>query len=181
MTWHEALYFAASSFTPFVGVGDSRVAVTTCGKLVVFVMVIISIVAIPVQTAQLYSLMSVRRIRLGRIPHPDREPTVLVATRVDDLNTFTEFFTEFFSGPRHSGNGRLRSLRLLYLCNKPPFELRAFQELNRNRLTLMEGSALSGADLARCGAVRRGGLSHLSFLAFLPPPPPCPTPREEAL
>lgn len=55
MPWHEALYFAASSFTPFVGVGDSRVAVTTCGKLVVFVMVIISIVAIPVQTAQLYS------------------------------------------------------------------------------------------------------------------------------
>jgi hypothetical protein len=44
--------------------------------------------------------------------------------------------------------------RLLYLCNKPPFELRAFQELNRNRLTLMEGSALSGADLERCGAVR---------------------------
>lgn len=126
--------------------------------------------------------MSVRRIRLGRLPHPERDPTVLVATRVDDLNTFTEFFGEFFSGPRNRGGGpKLRSLQLLYLCNKPPFELRAFQELNQERLTLMEGSALSGADLAKCGAVRTRPLMALRRILHLPCPASLLLPRSSVL
>ena len=114
------------SLTPFVGIGDAKIAVTAGGRLTVLVMVAVSLVAIPVQTAALYGLLTMRRVVLGSAPQPAKEPTVLVATRLTDFGSFSDFFGEFVSGQGQHAIGS-RPPRLVFLCNKPQFEFRAFQ------------------------------------------------------
>ena len=61
--WHEALYFVTTTLTT-VGYGD-MVPTTTIGKLAVLAMICVGVVVIPVQTSQVYSQLTARRVTLG--------------------------------------------------------------------------------------------------------------------
>ncbi len=61
--WHEALYFVTTTLTT-VGYGD-MVPTTTVGKLAVLAMICVGVVVIPVQTSQVYSQLTARRVTLG--------------------------------------------------------------------------------------------------------------------
>ena len=60
----------------------------------------------------------------GAIPKP-AAPMVLVGTRLSEVRGFSDFFSEFFTAlrkPHFAPN-----LRMVVLCTKPTYELRAFQ------------------------------------------------------
>lgn len=59
-----------------------------------------------------------------------------------------DFFNEFF----HECRKLPDDLRMVVLGNKPPFDIRAFQELNPSILSLVEGTVLNRNDLERCRA-----------------------------
>ncbi|CAG9460583.1 unnamed protein product [Pedinophyceae sp. YPF-701] len=168
--WVDALYFCTTTLTT-VGFGDLA-PVTPLGKAAVMGIMAVGVVLIPVQASQLYATWSSRRMRLGTLPRSG-EPRVIVSTRLSDVRGFSDFFTEFFheiqAGRRfHARDKRYdmsdlsgmiprlaeagldlgRALRLVVVCNKPTqFEFRAFQELHARRLSFVEGSVLSEADL----------------------------------
>ncbi len=59
----DALYFVTTTLTT-VGYGDV-VAVSLLGKAAVLAMILVGVVLIPVQTSQLYSQLTARRLTLG--------------------------------------------------------------------------------------------------------------------
>ena len=64
--WHQALYFVTTTLTT-VGYGD-MVPTTTLGKVAVLTMICVGVVVIPVQTSQVYSQLTARRVTLGKPP-----------------------------------------------------------------------------------------------------------------
>ncbi|BDA48910.1 probable potassium channel subfamily T member 2 at N-terminal half [Coccomyxa sp. Obi] len=143
----DALYFVTTTLTT-VGYGDVVVS-STFGKAAVLAMICVGVVLIPVQTSQLYAQLTARRVTLGTLPGP-RTPMVLVGTRLSEVRGFSDFFSEFFTALRKVHFPP--NLRMVVLCTRPNYELRAFQELNDRRLTLAEGSCLSERDLVRTSA-----------------------------
>ena len=61
----DALYFVTTTLTT-VGYGDV-VAISPLGKAAVLAMILVGVVLIPVQTSQLYSQLTARRLTLGDI------------------------------------------------------------------------------------------------------------------
>jgi hypothetical protein len=61
----DALYFVTTTLTT-VGYGDV-VAVSVLGKAAVLAMILVGVVLIPVQTSQLYSQLTARRLTLGAL------------------------------------------------------------------------------------------------------------------
>ena len=59
----DALYFVTTTLTT-VGYGDI-VAISPLGKAAVLAMILVGVVLIPVQTSQLYSQLTARRLTLG--------------------------------------------------------------------------------------------------------------------
>jgi len=59
----DALYFVTTTLTT-VGYGDVVVS-STLGKAAVLAMICVGVVLIPVQTSQLYSQLTARRVTLG--------------------------------------------------------------------------------------------------------------------
>jgi len=59
----DALYFVTTTLTT-VGYGDV-VAISPLGKAAVLAMILVGVVLIPVQTSQLYSQLTARRLTLG--------------------------------------------------------------------------------------------------------------------
>ena len=59
----DALYFVTTTLTT-VGYGDV-VVVSLLGKAAVLAMILVGVVLIPVQTSQLYSQLTARRLTLG--------------------------------------------------------------------------------------------------------------------
>ena len=68
----DALYFVTTTLTT-VGYGDV-VAVSVLGKAAVLAMILVGVVLIPVQTSQLYSQLTARRLTLGAQGSPCRHP-----------------------------------------------------------------------------------------------------------
>ncbi|KAK9826205.1 hypothetical protein WJX81_007538 [Elliptochloris bilobata] len=145
--FHDALYFVTTTLTT-VGYGDV-VAQSNLGKLAVLAMICVGVVLIPVQTSALYAQLTARRVTLGALPEYN-EAVVLVSTRLSEVRGFSDFFTEFQTALLKTRMPR--RVRMVVLCSRPNYELRAFQELNDRRLTLYEGSALSERDLVRTRA-----------------------------
>ena len=69
----DALYFVTTTLTT-VGYGDV-VAVSVLGKAAVLAMILVGVVLIPVQTSQLYSQLTARRLTLGAQGSPRHHPT----------------------------------------------------------------------------------------------------------
>ncbi len=61
----DALYFVTTTLTT-VGYGDI-VAISPLGKAAVLAMILVGVVLIPVQTSQLYSQLTARRLTLGAL------------------------------------------------------------------------------------------------------------------
>ena len=158
--WHDALYFSSTTLTT-VGFGDV-VPRTILGKLAIICVVLVGVVAIPVRASQVYQFLMMRRSMHGTVP--SFQPFVLMASRLSDIRAFGDLFTEFFHEMESQVNwGRVQRgkkerrapllpsnpgrTKLVVVSNKPSFEFQAFQELNFRRLTLVEGSVLSEADL----------------------------------
>ena len=70
----DALYFVTTTLTT-VGYGDV-VAVSVLGKAAVLAMILVGVVLIPVQTSQLYSQLTARRLTLGAQGSPRRHPEI---------------------------------------------------------------------------------------------------------
>ncbi len=60
----------------------------------------------------------------GTLPGP-RTPMVLVGTRLSEVRGFSDFFSEFFTALRKVHFPP--NLRMVVLCTRPNYELRAFQ------------------------------------------------------
>jgi hypothetical protein len=65
------------------------------------------------------------RARAGAIPGPS-QAMVLVGTRLSEVRGFSDFFSEFFTALRR-GQAASAALRMVVLCSRPNYELRAFQ------------------------------------------------------
>ncbi|GAB4817363.1 hypothetical protein N2152v2_004409 [Parachlorella kessleri] len=142
MPFHQAMYFVLITLTT-VGYGDV-VATTFLGKAVVLATICLGVVAIPVQAAQVYAELSARRVVLGTLPDW-RTPIVLLSSRLAEVRAFSDLYSEFQAALKYSAFPR--NTKMVVLCGRPSFEFRAFQELHEQRVTLMEGSAVSGRDL----------------------------------
>ena len=70
----DALYFVTTTLTT-VGYGDV-VAISVLGKAAVLAMILVGVVLIPVQTSQLYSQLTARRLTLGAPGSPCRHPQI---------------------------------------------------------------------------------------------------------
>ena len=68
MPFFDALYFVTTTLTT-VGFGDVVVS-STLGRAAVLAMICVGVVLIPVQTSQLYTQLSARRLTLGLLPSP---------------------------------------------------------------------------------------------------------------
>ncbi|EFJ43388.1 hypothetical protein VOLCADRAFT_106827 [Volvox carteri f. nagariensis] len=168
LPWHDALYFVTTTLTT-VGYGDVVVK-TTAGRLIVLVFMAVGVVLIPVRTSQLWAQLASRRITAGTLT-PGR-PVVLLSSRLTEVRGFADLTEEFFhqvsadfcevnmtfsgSAPTTATATMHRfvphNVHLMVLGNKPSYEFVAFQELHEQRISLVEGSVLSAADLVRCRA-----------------------------
>lgn len=70
----DALYFVTTTLTT-VGYGDV-VVVSPLGKAAVLAMILVGVVLIPVQTSQLYSQLTARRLTLGALDAIDMSRAV---------------------------------------------------------------------------------------------------------
>ena len=61
--FHDALYFVTTTLST-VGFGDIVVS-SAAGKMATLGMIFVGLVVIPVQTSQLYSQLTARRVALG--------------------------------------------------------------------------------------------------------------------
>jgi len=152
ISFHKSIWFVWSTLTT-VGYGDV-LPQTLLGKLVSVVMIGAGVVLLPLQAARIVGLFGNYRISVGLMP-PFRKSTVLLATRLHDIQAFKGFFYEFFNSVRKSGpfdQAAPGDTHLLCVCNRPAPEFKMFQEAQENRLTLFEGSFLADADLERVAA-----------------------------
>lgn len=159
MTFHKALYFVVTTMAT-VGFGDI-VPVTVLGKLVVIGAILVGVVMIPVQATQFYAELVARRVVRGTLP--DRgigSPFILLSTRLSEVRAFSDFHAEFQQALRQSLFAA--TTKLVVLCNRPSFEFTAFQEAHERKVTLVEGSAVSGSDLVTVGAERAKALLLLA-------------------
>ncbi|GLI58482.1 hypothetical protein VaNZ11_000187 [Volvox africanus] len=147
LSWHDALYFVTTTLTT-VGYGDVVVK-TMAGRLIVLVFMAVGMVLIPVRTSQLWAQLASRRLTAGTLA-PGR-PVVLLSSRLTEVRGFADLTEEFFHQVQHQ-HFVPHDVHLMVLGNKPSYEFVAFQELHEQRITLVEGSVLRAADLARCRA-----------------------------
>ncbi len=54
-----------------------------------------------------------------------KQSMILVATRLSEVRGFSDFFSEFFTALRKTQFPP--NMRMVVLCNRPNYELRAFQ------------------------------------------------------
>ena len=157
--FHKAMYFVATTLST-VGFGDV-VAKTVFGKAFVVVMIAVGLVIIPVQAALFYNEISARRVIKGTLPDWRGKPFVLLSTRLTEVRAFSDFFAEF---QQALGSTSLfpKNTKIVALCNRPSFEFSAFQELHERALTLVEGSAVSGADLETVRAAKANAIILLA-------------------
>lgn len=153
LPWHDALYFVTTTLTT-VGYGDVVVR-SMAGRLIVLVFMAVGVVLIPVRTSQLWGQLASRRITAGTL-RPGR-PVVLLSGRLSEVRGFADITEEFFHQVRHQSYFP-RDVHLMVLGSKPSYEFTAFQELHDQRMTLVEGSVLSAADLMRCKAERAAAI-----------------------
>jgi len=152
ISFHKSVWFVWSTLTT-VGYGDV-LPQTLLGKLASVVMIGAGVVLLPLQAARIAGLFGNYRVAVGLMP-PFRKSTVLLATRLHDIQAFKGFFYEFFNSVRKSGpfdQATPGDTHLLCVCNRPAPEFKMFQEAQENRLTLFEGSFLADADLERVAA-----------------------------
>ncbi|GIM15032.1 hypothetical protein Vretimale_17907, partial [Volvox reticuliferus] len=147
LSWHDALYFVTTTLTT-VGYGDVVVK-SLAGRLIVLVFMAVGVVLIPVRTSQLWAQLASRRLTAGTLA-PGR-PVVLLSSRLTEVRGFADLTEEFFHQVQHQ-RFVPHDVHLMVLGNKPSYEFVAFQELNEQRITLVEGSVLRAADLVRCRA-----------------------------
>lgn len=157
--FHKAVYFVATTLST-VGFGDV-VAETVFGKAFVVVMIAIGLVMIPVQAALFYNEVSARRVIKGTLPDWRGKPFVLLSTRLIEVRAFSDLYAEF---QQALGTTTLfpKDTKIVALCNRPSFEFSAFQELHERSLTLVEGSAVSGADLVTARAEKANAIILLA-------------------
>ena len=157
--FHKAVYFVATTLST-VGFGDV-VAQTVFGKAFVVVMIAVGLVLIPVQAALFYNEISARRVIKGTLPDWRGKPFVLLSTRLIEVRAFSDLFAEF---QQALGTTTLfpKDTKIVALCNRPSFEFSAFQELHERSLTLVEGSAVSGADLVTARAEKANAIILLA-------------------
>eukprot|EP00854_Cymbomonas_tetramitiformis_P003019 gene3019-3839_t len=147
LPFHRSLYFVITTLTT-VGFGDITPE-TDAGRALIVAMILTGAIAIPVQIGQLNLLLEERPELIGEVPKDRQQPTIYVSTRLTDFATFRDFYEELF----HEVRILRRELRLVVISSsKPSFKLRAFQEVNPTRLTLVEGTLLSAEDLTRSRA-----------------------------
>ena len=157
--FHKAVYFVATTLST-VGFGDV-VPHTVFGKAFVVVMIAIGLVMIPVQAALFYNEISARRVIKGTLHNWRGKPFVLLSTRLTEVRAFSDLFAEF---QQALGVTSLfpKNTKIVALCNRPSFEFSAFQELHERSLTLVEGSAVSGADLVTAKAEKANAIILLA-------------------
>jgi voltage-gated potassium channel Kch len=157
--FHKSVYFVATTLST-VGFGDV-VPTTVFGKAFVVVMIAVGLVMIPVQAALFYNEISARRVIKGTVHNWRGKPFVLLSTRLTEVRAFSDFFSEF---QQALGGTSLfpKSTKIVALCNRPSFEFSAFQELHERSLTLVEGSAVSGADLVTVNAAKANAIMLLA-------------------
>ena len=63
-------------------------------------------------------------LHAGAIPGP-QQAMVLVGTRLSEVRGFSDFFSEFFTALRRGPSAA--APRMVVLCSRPNYELRAFQ------------------------------------------------------
>jgi hypothetical protein len=82
-------------------------------------MIAIGAVTIPVQTAQLASLMSNTKLTLGALPNRHTRHA-LVCLRLSDMGTFSELYSAIF----HEANRVLKdgNFKLVCLSDRPAFD-----------------------------------------------------------
>ena len=152
ISFHKSIWFVWSTLTT-VGYGDV-LPQTVLGKLVSVIMIGAGVVLLPLQAARLVGLLGNYRATVGLMP-PFRKSTVLLATRLHDVQAFKGFFYEFFNSVRKSGpfdKTAPGDIHLLCVGNRAAPEFKMFQEAQENRLTLFEGSFLADTDLERVHA-----------------------------
>ena len=157
--FHKAVYFVATTLST-VGFGDV-VPTTVFGKAFVVVMIAVGLVMIPVQAALFYNEISARRVIKGTLHNWRGKPFVLLSTRLTEVRAFSDLFAEF---QQALGVTSLfpKNTKIVALCNRPSFEFAAFQELHERSLTLVEGSAVSGADLVTAKAEKANAIILLA-------------------
>lgn len=157
--FHKAVYFVATTLST-VGFGDV-VPTTVFGKAFVVVMIAVGLVTIPVQAALFYNEISARRVIKGTLHNWRAKPFVLLSTRLTEVRAFSDLFAEF---QQALGATSLfpKNTKIVALCNRPSFEFSAFQELHERSLTLVEGSAVSGADLVTAKAEKANAIILLA-------------------
>ena len=157
--FHKAVYFVATTLST-VGFGDV-VPTTVFGKAFVVVMIAVGLVTIPVQAALFYNEISARRVIKGTLHNWRGKPFVLLSTRLTEVRAFSALFAEF---QQALGVTSLfpKTTKIVALCNRPSFEFSAFQELHERSLTLVEGSAVSGADLVTAKAEKANAIILLA-------------------
>lgn len=157
--FHKAVYFVATTLST-VGFGDV-VPTTVFGKAFVVVMIAVGLVMIPVQAALFYNEISARRVIKGTLHNWRGKPFVLLSTRLTEVRAFSDLFAEF---QQALGATSLfpKNTKIVALCNRPSFEFSAFQELHERSLTLVEGSAVSGADLVTAKAEKANAIILLA-------------------
>lgn len=155
--FHQALYFVIITLTT-VGYGDV-VAQSALGKAVVVAMICVGVVLIPVQATAFYAELQARRVVRGTLPDW-RAPCVVLSTRLTEVRAFSDFFSEFKGAL--AASHLPASTKLVVLCNRPSYEFSAFQELHERRVTLLEGSAVSGSDLVAARAEKAEALLLLA-------------------
>ncbi len=157
--FHKAVYFVATTLST-VGFGDV-VPTTVFGKAFVVIMIAVGLVMIPVQAALFYNEISARRVIKGTLHNWRGKPFVLLSTRLTEVRAFSDLFAEF---QQALGVTSLfpKNTKIVALCNRPSFEFSAFQELHERSLTLVEGSAVSGADLVTAKAEKANAIILLA-------------------
>lgn len=110
------------------------------------------------EASKVIRLFSQRRAVLGSLP-PFRRKQIVVSTRFVDLGTFRDFFVEFFAEAKTTLGAGVQGQDAHIVCigNRPPADFRSFQELNSDRLSIVEGSLLSDSDLQKIMGHRSEG------------------------
>ena len=146
--FHDALWFTVITSTT-VGYGDIS-PVTTLGRVVVLAVMFLGIVLIPAETGKLIALASKRNAyKSASYVHPRAQypHVVVLGSGQESISSLLGFVAEFY----HEDNALHDVQMVLLLDSYPPEGLRRTlaNPFYAHRVTLLQGSAMNTADLAR--------------------------------